>query len=63
MRKTLSPIQERMPHVLLYHYIDDIIISAKTVKEAVQTVSQTVTSVSLTIASEKNSKSHLPRNI
>ncbi|TRZ08485.1 hypothetical protein HGM15179_018617 [Zosterops borbonicus] len=57
--KTLSPVQERMPDVLFYYYMDDILISAETVvhvEEAVQAVCQAVTSVGLTIASEKVQK-------
>ncbi|TRZ08354.1 hypothetical protein HGM15179_018750, partial [Zosterops borbonicus] len=48
-----------MPDVLLHHYMDDILISAETmvqVEETVQAVCQAVTSVGLTIASEKVTK-------
>ncbi|TRZ06013.1 hypothetical protein HGM15179_021094, partial [Zosterops borbonicus] len=49
--KILSPIREKMPDVLLYHYMDEILISAETVIPC-----QAVTAADLTIASEKVQK-------
>lgn len=54
--RSLSLIRERMPDVLLYHYMDDILISAETViqiEEAVLAVSQAVTSAGLTIVMKR----------
>lgn len=52
----LSPIQERFENVLIYHYMDDILIAAeskRTAQKVKQQVIQAVSTKGLKIAEEK----------
>lgn len=54
--KILSPVRTKMPDVLLYHYMDDILVAAQhreIMEEAVALVTTAVTSAGLCIAPEK----------
>ncbi|NWY08068.1 POK18 protein, partial [Nothoprocta ornata] len=57
--KVLSPVRTAMPNVLLYHYMDDILVAAQhheVMEEAVALLTATVNSAGLCIAPEKIQK-------
>ncbi|KGL99801.1 hypothetical protein N301_00028, partial [Charadrius vociferus] len=57
--KVLSPVRTKMPCVLLYHYMDDILVAAQrheVMEEAVALVITAVNSAGLCIAPEKVQK-------
>ena len=57
--KVLSPVRIAMPSVLLYHYMDDILVATQhheVMEEAVALVTAAVNSAGLCIAPEKIQK-------